>query len=284
MALPKLDVPTYEIELPVSKTKIKYRPFLVKEQRNLLMAIESSESSTIQQNIKDILYNCTLTEGVNIEKLPIIDVEYYFVNLRAKSVGEIVESRYRCNNVVDDVECGNIMEKEVDLTQIQVQMNEDVSAEINLTSNISIKLKYPEFGIVKDSLQYENINDVTFHMIAQSIEYIYDGEQFYYATESTPEELMEFVEGLNQEQFGKIENFFNNLPKLKETLDIKCNKFRHDNLKNYYKTNFALIHHHKYSLSELENMMPWERDIYVSMLIAYIEEENQKIRERQRKK
>ena len=96
MALPKLDVPTYEIELPVSKTKIKYRPFLVKEQRNLLMAIESSESSTIQQNIKDILYNCTLTEDVNIEKLPIIDVEYYFVNLRAKSVGEVVESRYRC--------------------------------------------------------------------------------------------------------------------------------------------------------------------------------------------
>ena len=224
MALPKIDVPTYEIELPVSKTKIKYRPFLVKEQRNLLMAIESSESSTIQQNIKDILYNCTLTEGVNIEKLPIIDVEYYFVNLRAKSVGEIVESRYRCNNVVDDVECGNIMEKEVDLTQIQVQMDEDISSEIALTPNISVKLKYPEFGIVKDSLQYENINDVTFHMIAQSIEYIYDGEQFYYATESTPEELMEFVEGLNQEQFGKIENFFNNLPKLKETLDIKCNK------------------------------------------------------------
>ena len=224
MALPKLDVPTYEIELPVSKTKIKYRPFLVKEQRNLLMAIESAESSTIQQNIKDILYNCTLTEGVNIEKLPIIDVEYYFVNLRAKSVGEVVESRYRCNNVVEGVECGNIMEKEVDLTQIQVQMNEDISAEIKLTSNISIKLKYPEFGIVKDSLQYENINDVTFHMIARSIEYIYDGEQFYYATESTTEELMEFVEGLNQEQFGKIENFFNNLPKLKETLDIKCSK------------------------------------------------------------
>jgi hypothetical protein len=229
MALPKIDVPTYEIELPVSKTKIKYRPFLVKEQRNLLMAIESSESTTIQQNIKDILYNCTLTEGVNIEKLPIIDVEYYFINLRAKSVGEVVESRYRCNNVVDDVECGNIMEKEVDLTQIQVKVNEDISPEIQLTPNISIKLKYPEFGIVKDSLKYENINDVTFNMIAQSIEYIYDGQQFYYAAESTTEEMIEFVEGLNQEQFNKIENFFNNLPKLKETLDITCSKcsFQH---------------------------------------------------------
>ena len=229
MALPKIDVPTYEIELPVSKTKIKYRPFLVKEQRNLLMAIESSESTTIQQNIKDILYNCTLTEGIDLDKLPIIDVEYYFINLRAKSVGEIVESRYRCNNEVDGVECGNIMEKDVDLTQIKVQMNEDISAEIQLTANISIKLKYPEFGIVKDSLKYDNINDVTFNMIAQSIEYIYDGEQFYYATESSLEELVEFVEGLNQEQFNKVEKFFNNLPKLKETLDITCSKcgFQH---------------------------------------------------------
>ena len=230
MALPKIDVPTYEIELPVSKTKVKFRPFLVKEQRNLLMAIESSDSTTIQQNIKDILYNCTLTEGVDIEKLPIIDVEYYFINLRSKSVGEVVESRYRCNNSVGGVECGNIMEKDIDLTQIKVQINEDISSEIQLTPNISIKLKYPEFGIVKDSLRYENINDVTFNMIAQSIEYIYDGQQFYYATESTLEELIEFVEGLNQEQFSKIENFFNNLPKLKEKLDIKCSKcgFEHN--------------------------------------------------------
>jgi hypothetical protein len=224
MALPKIDVPTYEIELPVSKTKIKYRPFLVKEQRNLLMALESLESSTIQQNIKDILYNCTLTENLDIDKLPIIDVEYYFINLRAKSVGEVVESRYRCNNEVNGQECGNIMEKDVDLSKIQVQMKEGVSSEIQLTPNISIKLNYPQFGIVKDSLKYDNINDVTFHMIAQSIEYIYDGEQFYYAEESTIEELIEFVEGLNQEQFSKIENFFNNLPKLKETLDIKCSK------------------------------------------------------------
>jgi hypothetical protein len=101
------------------------------------------------------------------------------------------------------------MEKEVDLTQIQVQINDDISPEIQITPTILIKLKYPEFGIVKDSLKYENINDITFNMIAQSIEYIYDGNQFYYANETTIEELIEFVEGLNQEQFGKIENFFN---------------------------------------------------------------------------
>jgi hypothetical protein len=224
MALPKLDVPTYEIVLPVSKTKVKFRPFLVKEQRNLLMAIESNESATIQQNVKDILYNCTLTESIDIEKLPIIDVEFYFINLRAKSVGEIVESKYKCNNMVGDKECGNVMETEVDLQNIVVQTNESVSPEIQLTSQITIKLKYPEFGIVQDSLKYDSIAETTFNMIAESIEYIYDGEQFYYGTEAEPGEMLEFVEGMNQEQFSKVENFFNNLPKLKKEIEIDCSK------------------------------------------------------------
>jgi hypothetical protein len=229
MALPKIDVPTYEIELPVSKKKIKFRPFLVKEQRNLLMALESNDSKATQQGVRDILVNCTLSEGIDIDKLPIIDIEYYFINLRAKSVGEVVESRYRCNNLVENKECGNIMEKEIDLTQIKVETNDDVSPEIQITPNMTIKMKYPEFGVVKDSLQYENINQVTFNMIAESIEYIYDGEQFYYGHEAQPGELLEFVESMNQEQFSKVEKFFDNLPKLKETVEITCNKcgFQH---------------------------------------------------------
>ena len=224
MALPKLDVPTYEIELPVSKNKIKYRPFLVKEQRNLLMALESQDSNSTQQAIRDILINCTLTESIDIDKLPIIDIEYYFINLRAKSVGEVVESRYRCNNIVDDKECGNIMEKSVNLTDIKVQIAEDVKPEIQLTPQITIKMKYPEFGVVKDSLRFEDINEVTFNMIAESIEYIYDGEQFYYGHEAQPGEMLEFLEGMNQEQFSKIENFFDNLPKLAEKIEIDCSK------------------------------------------------------------
>lgn len=240
MALPKIDVPTYEIELPVSKTRVKFRPFLVKEQRNLLMALEANESSAIQQNVKDILYNCTLTEGINIESLPIIDVEYYFINLRAKSVGEVIESKYKCNNMVDDKECGNIMEAEVNLQNITVDMNGEVSPEIQLTPQISIKLKYPEFGIVQDSLKLDSIAATTFNMIAQSIEYIYDGEQFYYSKDATPEEMLEFVEGMNQEQFSKVENFFNNLPKLKKDIEIDCSKcgFHHkieiEGLENFF--------------------------------------------------
>jgi len=224
MSLPKLDVPTYELELPVSKKKIKYRPFLVKEQKNLLMAMESNETTTIQQNIKDILYNCTLTEDIDVEKLPIIDVEYYFLQLRAKSIGEVVESRYRCNNEVDGEECGNIMEKDINLNDIKVEMDDSISPEIQLTDKVIIKMKYPEFGIVKDSLQYDNITDVTFNMISESIEYIYDGEQFYYATEAQPGEMLDFVESMNQEQFSKVEEFFNTLPKLKETLELDCSK------------------------------------------------------------
>lgn len=230
MALPKIAVPTYELELPVSKKKIKYRPFLVKEQKTLLMAMESKESDSIHLAIRDILNNCTLTEGVDLDELPIIDIEYYFIQLRAKSVGEIVESRYRCNNTVSEKECGNIMEKNINLLEIKVEQNQEIKAEFQLTDTLTIKLKYPKFGIIKDSLNYEDVNDLTFNMIARSIDYVYDGEQFYYAHEQTQEELLEFVENLNQEQFGKIELFFNNLPKLKEKLDITCSKcgFHHN--------------------------------------------------------
>lgn len=225
MALPKLDVPTYEIELPLSKKKLKYRPFLVKEQKTLLMAMESSDADTVHNTIKDILNNCTITEDVDIDSLPIIDVEYFFINLRAKSVGEVVEARYKCNNEVDGKNCGNIMETNINLQNIKVTKS-DVDPEIKITENIFIKMRYPQFGVVKDSLKYDNLNDITFSMIANSIEYIYDNteEQFYYANETTPEELMEFVEGMNQEQFSRVENFFNSMPELKEVVDIKCSK------------------------------------------------------------
>jgi len=183
MALPKLDVPTYELTLPLSNKRVKYRPFTVKEQRNLLMAMEANDSETIQQAVGDILNNCNLTEGIQIDKLPIVDVEYYFINLRAKSVGEIVDARYRCNNEVDGKNCNNIMETQVDLTKINVERPNDISNEIQLTDKFVIKLKYPEFSSVKSAIKFEDVNTLTFNVIAQSVEYIYDGEQFYYAND-----------------------------------------------------------------------------------------------------
>lgn len=240
MALPKLDVPTYDLTLPLSKKKVKFRPFTVKEQRNLLMAMESDENETIQQAIGDIIYNCNLTEGIDIDSLPIVDIEYYFINLRARSVGEIVDSRYRCNNVVDGSNCNNIMETQVDLTKIKLEESENVNNEIPLVGKFVIKLKYPQFSSLKNALKFDDINELTFNIIAQSVEYLYDGEQFYYANEVSQEEIVEFIENLSQDQFAKIENFFNNLPKIKQKIDLKCKKcgFEHhldvEGLENFF--------------------------------------------------
>jgi hypothetical protein len=224
MALPKIDVPVYELDLPLSKKHIRFRPFLVKEQKNLLMAMESGDKQSIEQNVKQVLNNCTVTEGVDIEKLPVLDVEFYFLNLRARSVGEVVENKYRCDNKVDDKVCGNIMETSLNLLDIKVENYVEGKDIIQLTDEVSIKLKYPEFSILSKLSKLESVSDVAFKMIAESVEYIYDGEQFYYAKETTTEELIEFIENLNQAQFAKIEDFFANLPKIEKKIEMKCSR------------------------------------------------------------
>ena len=168
MALPKIDTPIYEIDLPLSKQHIRFRPFLVKEQRNLMMALEANDAETVEMNIKQVLNNCTLTEGVDIEKLPIVDVEYYFLNLRAKSVGEVIDSKYRCNNIVEGKDCGNIMEKPINLLSVNVDSTDQVSPEIQLTDKLSVKMKYPEFSIIKDSIHLDNDTEIVLNDINAS--------------------------------------------------------------------------------------------------------------------
>ena len=224
MALPKIDTPIYELDLPLSKKHVRFRPFLVKEQKNLLMAMESGDSKSIEQNVKQVLNNCTVTENIDIEKLPVLDVEYYFLNLRARSVGEIVENKYRCDNQVDGSACGNIMETSLNLLDIKIEGVKENNDVIQLTDTISIKLKYPEFSVINKLSKLTDVSDIAFEMIADSVEYIFDGEQFYYAKETTTEELVEFIEGLNQQQFAKIEDFFANLPKLEKKIEMKCSR------------------------------------------------------------
>ena len=222
MALPKIDAPVYELDLPLSKKHIRFRPFLVKEQRNLMMALESDDKGNIEKNIRQVLHNCTLTEGIEIDDLPILDVEYYFLQLRARSVGEVVENKYKCENLIDEKPCGNLMESNLNLLDIKVNMPENQSDVIQLNNKLSIKLKYPEFSIL--SANISSATDLAFSMIVNSIEYIFDGEQYYYAKESSIEELTEFVESLNQQQFSKIEDFFSNLPTLNKTIQMDCKK------------------------------------------------------------
>ena len=193
------------------------------------MALEADDTETIEQNIRQVLTNCTLTD-IDVDKLPIIDVEFYFLNLRARSVGEIVNNKYKCNNLVSDRECGNIMETEINLLDIKVEQSENTKDEFQLTPEISIKLKYPQFSIVKRATASNNAADMALDMIASSIEHIYDGEQYYYASETPIKELVEWIESLNQEQFSKIEEFFNNQPKLNRKIELKCGKcgFNHN--------------------------------------------------------
>ena len=230
MALPRIDTPIYDLELPLSKKKIRFRPFLVKEQKNLLMALESDDRESIENNIKQVLQNCTITEKVDIEKLPVVDVEYYFLQLRARSVGETVENKYRCDNMVDDKSCGNIMETSLNLLDIKIEGVQDDNDVVELTDKISVKLKYPQFSVLSKLSKLTDVGDITFQMIADSIEHIYDGEQFYYSNETPQEELLEFVESLSQKQFAKIETFFANLPKLQKKIEMKCSRcgFQHN--------------------------------------------------------
>jgi hypothetical protein len=224
MPLPKIDTPIYDLVLPLSKKQIRFRPFLVKEQKNLLMAMESNDKDSIEKNVKQVLINCTLTEDVDIEKLPVVDVEYYFLNLRARSVGEVIENRYRCDNEVNAEKCGNVMDVMLNLLDIKVEGVKDNDDIIQLTDKVSIKLRYPEFSFLKRVSKVENISDVAFEMIADCVEYVYDGEQFYYAKEISNQEMVEFIESLNQTQFSKIEEFFANLPRLEKKIDMKCSK------------------------------------------------------------
>jgi hypothetical protein len=228
--LPKIDSPIYEVFLPLSKKAIKFRPFLVKEQKNLLMAMESEDSDTIERNVRQVLTNCTVTEGINIDKLPVVDIEYYFLHLRARSVGEVVEGEYVCNNQVNGAKCGGKMQSSFNLLDISVDIDPNRKDTIQLTDTITIKMKYPEFSLVEKLKDKESAVDVAFEIIVDSVESIFDGEQYYYAEETPREEMVQFLESLNQNQFGKLEEFFNNLPTLNKNVQMKCPKcgFEHN--------------------------------------------------------
>lgn len=238
--LPRIDTPVYQVELPLSKKIIQFRPFLVKEQKNLLMAMEADDKETIERNVKQILNNCTITEGIKIDDLPVVDVEYYFLQLRAKSVGEVVENKYVCNNEVDGNPCNNTIEVNIDLNDIKVERSEEVSDTIQLTPTISIKLSYPKFSTMEKLKNSTTSVDMAFDIVADSIEYIYDGEQYYYGYESDRKEMMEFIESLSTDQFNKIETFFKSLPRLTKKLEFTCKKcgFNHridvEGLENFF--------------------------------------------------
>jgi hypothetical protein len=220
MPLPKINTPTYELELPSTGKKIKYRPFLVKEEKILLMALESEDMKQISNGIVQILNDCILTRGVKVESLATFDIEYLFLNIRAKSVGETVEVNVTCP---DDGE--TTVEMEIEIDSIKIQKNKDHKNIIKLDDKYSMKLRYPSFDqFIDNNFEVnDNVSDVnkSLDMITSCIEMVYDEEESWSASDCSKKELTEFVDQLNSKQFKQIETFFTTMPKLSHTIVVE---------------------------------------------------------------
>lgn len=228
MMLPKIDAPTYDLNLPISKQKIKFRPFLVKEQKLLLMAVQSENQDQVNSNIKQVLQNCLISPKIDIDELSSVDIEFFFLNLRARSIGEVIKTKYRCENEVetesgDTRTCGNLMDVKFNLLDINVDLT-DYSDTIKLTDTVGIKFKFPNFKSMDNIDTESDLVSLTFDIIYNSIDYIFDEENMYHKKETPKKEMIDFLESLNIDQFTKIEKYFANLPALKKEFDVKCNK------------------------------------------------------------
>ena len=220
MPLPKISTPTYELEIPSTGKKIKYRPFLVREEKILIMALESEDMKQISNAIIEILSNCVLTRGVKVTELSTFDIEYLFLNVRAKSVGETVEVNITCP---DDGE--TTVQMEIDIDSIKVQKEKGHTNKIKLDDNLSMLMKYPSLDqFVENNFEVSgDDSDVnkSLGVIISCIDMIYDEEESWSAKDHTKKELTEFVEQLNTKQFKEIETFFSTMPKLSHTVKVK---------------------------------------------------------------
>jgi hypothetical protein len=219
MALPKIDLPVFHLQLKSEDKKIRFRPFLVKEEKLLIMALESGEHAQIIDTIKQVINNCLIDE-LDLDNLPMFEVENIFLNLRARSMGEIVEVTYVCQNVLEEKKCGAEMELQVDLLKVALDMG-SVDPVIKLTDKIGIKMKFPTFEVAR-SISGEKDSDVAMKIIRECTEFIFDTEQTYKADEVSTEEFNDFINNMTQEQFGKIKQFFDNIPKLKYSGNVQC--------------------------------------------------------------
>jgi hypothetical protein len=212
MTLPKIDVPIYDITLPSNGKTVKIRPFLVKEEKLLLMAVESKDNENIIKTTKQVINNCIISGDIDLEKMPFFDVDYLFIALRAKSLGEKIETSYVCNNIVNDQKCGGIFETDIDISNCVIEKNDDIVMDIQLSGKLSIKMKYPSYSIMKMITGNESNFQKKIRIISSCIERVTNGDKIYSSKDFSKEELVDFIEGLTSEQFVKLENFVDNLP------------------------------------------------------------------------
>ena len=218
MPLPKIATPSYELVIPSTKKKIKFRPFLVKEEKILILAMESEDTKMIANAVKDVISSCITTRGVKISALSTFDIEYLFLNIRGKSVGEDVEVMVTCP---DDGKTQ--VPALINLDDIQIKIDKNHSQDIKLDDTLTLRMKYPSLDeFIKNnfaSATEMNVDD-TFDLIASCIEQVYSEEESWTAEDCTKKELSQFVEQLSSKQFKEIENFFETMPKLSHTVKV----------------------------------------------------------------
>ena len=225
MALPKLTTPTYELEIPSTDEKIKFRPFLVKEEKILMMAMESKKSADIVQAVKEIVEECTFNK-INISDMPMFEIEYVFLQIRSKSVGEVSKIRVLCPD--DGKTYANL---DLDLNEVKVQVGDDHTNKIELNNGMGIIMKYPTIDSFKESgIQDINASNML-EVIGGCILQIYEeeGKKVYDPKDQTKKELTDFIEQLTTEQFKHIQKFFDTMPKLKHEITVKNPKTKKDN-------------------------------------------------------
>ena len=221
MPLPKIATPTYELVLPSTKKTIKYRPFLVKEEKLLVLALETEDQKQITSAIKSVLKNCIQTRGVKVETLPTFDIEFLFLNIRGKSVGEEVD----VNIIAPDDGVTEIPVK-IDIDQIQVIESPEHNNQIKLNDELMMEMKYPSLEqFIKNNFDFNQSNfDQSFDLIASCVNKIYSEDEVWSADDVTKKEIIEFLESMNSIQFKDIEKFFETMPKLSHTVKVKNQK------------------------------------------------------------
>ena len=216
MALPKINTVLYDLELPSSGKKVEYRPFLVKEEKILLMALEGKDDREMSRAIKQIITQCVSTEGFNVNKLPMIDLEYLFLNIRGKAVGDI-------STISFEHECGEIIKLDIDLSKVEVVQNKNSSDLVEITDDITVRLSPPG---IDDVIGTENKNqiDLVMEIIRNSLLEIIQGEEIFSTQDHSKEEIDEFINSLNSGQFKKIQEYYESLPKMKQDIEYTCEK------------------------------------------------------------
>jgi hypothetical protein len=224
MSLPTIQVPTFTVTLPLSKKEVKLRPFLVKEQKVLLQAIELGNESDISDTVVDILTVCTFNK-VDIGKLPLADVEWLILQLRSKSVKEVLEMMFTCTNKLDDeTVCGNKIPISLDLLSVQVETPEDHQYKVNITDKVGLVLKDISYDVYNKSLMNGFTTDDDKNILYDVIEAVFTEDEMWGHDDFTEKELTAFLDGLYTKDFEKIEKFIETMPTLKKSLDIKCSK------------------------------------------------------------